>query len=181
MKPLVPCLLALAAGSAAIPAAAQTTTLWHSGPIGRWAVTAARDSAGSNFCYMSNISGGSGMGYAVLANGSMRMVLMHNDWNIPPGARARITMRIDHYPTWTMTAQRAVDSASSVTVNARFDDPAVRFLNEIRLGNWLYIVFPNGQSYQVSLEGSNAAVTQLYYCNRNYVFGSTRGPNPLQD
>lgn len=180
MKPLVSCLVALQIGFAAIPAAAQTTTLWQSGPIGRWSVTAARDSGGKNFCYMSNISGGSGMGYAVLASGAMRMVLMHNDWNIPPGAQARITMRIDQYPNWTMTAKRAVDSTNGIIVDARFDDPAVRFLNEIRLGNWLYIIFPSGQSYQVSLEGSNAAVTQLYYCNRTYVFGG-QSPNPLQD
>jgi hypothetical protein len=170
MKHLVSCLLALHIGLAASPAAAQTTTLWQSGPIGRWSVTAARDSAGSNFCFMSNIAGGSGVGYAVFAGGSMRLVLMHREWNIPPGAQARIAMRIDHYPTWTMNAKRAVDAVNSVIIDARFDDPAVRFLNEIRLGNWLYIVFPNGQSYQVSLEGSNAAVTQLYYCNRNYVF-----------
>jgi hypothetical protein len=166
-------------GLAAIPAAAQTTTLWQSGPIGRWSVTAARDGAGGSFCYMSNIAGGSGMGYAVLAGGSMRMVLMHRDWNIPAGAQARITMRIDQYPSWTMSAKRAPDAANGIIVDARFDDPAVRFLNEIRLGNWLYIIFPNGQNYQVSLEGSNAAVTQLYYCNRVYVFGQS--PNPLQN
>jgi len=179
MKPLVPCLLALSFVSAAPPAAAQTTTLWQSGPLGRWSVTAARDQAGNNFCYMSNLSGGSGMGYAVYAGGSMRIVLTHPEWNITPGAQARITMRIDHYPSWTMNAKRAVDSASSIIVDARFDDPAVRFLNEIRLGNWLYIIFPNGQSYQVSLEGSNAAVHQLYYCNRSYVFGQSQ--NPLQN
>lgn len=147
------------------PTAAED--IWRSPKSGAWQVTASNGSSGP-YCYMANISQRSYVALAVYANARQRLVFYNAEWNIPPGSQARIRFQIDGRPAWTANAQRG-DDAQTIVIDSQFDDAAVRFLKEIRDGYRLYISFPNGQGYEVSLTGTAVAINYLVECNERYV------------
>ncbi|MGE0425493.1 MAG: hypothetical protein AB7O88_24745 [Reyranellaceae bacterium] len=167
----LPALACLAAWLGSGPTLAQTAadTVWEAPRSGRWTVKAIRVGPdGPAQCLMSNIGQGSGVAYAIAPGEVQRLVLQNAQWRIPAGTQAAIHLQVDRHGVWEVTAKRSPTASDTIFVDARFDADARRLLEQIRQGKWLHIVFPSGEHYQVSLEGSRLAARYLLECHARY-------------
>ena len=167
----LPVLACLAAWLGSVPLLAQpaTDTLWEAPRAGRWTVKAIRvGPSGPAQCLMSNIGQGSGVAYAIAPGDVQRLVIQNSRWHIPAGTEAAIHLQVDRFGAWEVMARRSATASDTIFVDARFDGDARRLLEQMRQGTWLHIVFPGGERYQVSLEGSKLAGRYLLECHQRF-------------
>lgn len=165
-------LAGLAAWLGSTPPLAQDAApqlIWEAPKVGRWTVKAIRNGwTGPAQCLMSNIGDGSGVAYAIAPGDVQRLVVQNSQWQIPPGTAAAIYLQVDRHGAWEVTARRSPIASDTIFIEARFDADALRLLEEMRDGTWLHIVFPSGERYQVSLEGSKLAGGYLLECYQRF-------------
>lgn len=168
----IPILACFIAGFGSAPLLAQQLapqTVWEAPKVGRWTVKAIRGGeSGPAQCLMSNIGEGSGVAYAIVPGGIQRLVIQNEQWRIPAGTEAPIRLRIDRYGVWEVSARRSPTASDTIFIDARFDAQARRLLQQMRTGTWLRIVFPSGDHYRVSLEGSREAGGHLLECYQRF-------------
>lgn len=168
-----PIMAGLIAVLGSVPALAQGEaphTVWEAPKAGRWTVKAIGSGLnGPVQCLMSNIGEGSGVAYALSPGDVQRLVLQNSQWRIPAGASAAIQLRVGRHTAWEVMARRSPTASDTVFVDARFDAEARRLLEQMRSSGWMRITFPSGDSYRVSLEGSQQAGGYLLECYQRFV------------
>lgn len=170
LLPVMAGLIAVLGSMPSLGQGAAPQTVWEAPKSGRWTVKAIRaGSSGPAQCLMSNIGKGSGVAYAISPGDVQRLVVQNSEWHIPAGANATIHLQIDRHGAWEVMARRSPTASDTVFIDARFDAEARRLLEQMRSGSWLRIAFPSGESYRVSLEGSNPAGRHLLECYQRFV------------
>jgi hypothetical protein len=168
----LPILAYLVAWLGSTPLLAQETapqTLWEAPKVGRWTVKAIRNGwSGPAQCLMSNIGDGSGVAYAIAPGDVQRLVVQNSQWRIAAGTASAIHLQVDRLGAWEVTARRSPTASDTIFIEARFDADARRLLEQMRNGTWLHIVFPSGDRYEVSLEGSKLAGGYLLECYERF-------------
>ena len=156
--PILACLVAWLGSTPLLAQEPAPQTIWEAPKVGRWTVKAIRNGwTGPAQCLMSNIGDGSGVAYAIAPGDVQRLVVQNSQWRIPPGTAAAIYLQVDRFGAWEVQARRSPTAADTIFIEARFDSEARRLLGQMRRGSWLHIVFPSGERYEVSLEGSKQA------------------------
>lgn len=167
--PILACLLAWLGSASLLAQESPPLTIWEAPKVGRWTVKAIRNGwVGPAQCLMSNIGDGSGVAYAIAPGDVQRLVLQNSQWQIPAETSAAIYLQVDRFGPWEVRARRSPAAPDTIFIEARFDAEARRLLEQIRSGSWLHVVFPSGDRYEVSLEGSKLAGGYLLECYERF-------------
>lgn len=169
LLPILACFVAWLGSTPLLAQEPAPLNIWEAPKVGRWTVKAIRNGwSGPAQCLMSNIGDGSGVAYAIAPGDVQRLVVQNSQWRIPPGTSAAIYLQVDHFGPWEVKARRSPTAADTIFIEARFDAEARRLLEQMRQGSWLHIVFPSGERYEVSLEGSKLAGGYLLECYERF-------------